>query len=271
MIILPMFAHTLQDLLSHLKSTLPPLPDETFELLTQDPAYGLTMKDAKTLQSLDDGDRLDYYFEVVDCMRAQLDTSEVANSKVGKVAANWILHELGALLSASESSFSSLNSTASSEPNASAAALAEILLHLQRSEVTLPTAKSLFSRLFTASSTLSSAQQETENQTQDDASAMTTITAADIRAVIERENLRLLPLSDKEYMALAEEALAANEKMAEQVRKDEAKNKDGGGGSSKKSGKVMWFVGWMVRQGKEGRVQPERAEAAIRAALATGV
>ena len=248
------------------------MPDETLELLTQDPAYGLTMKDAKTLQSLDDGDRLDYYFEVVDCMRAQLDTSKVANSKIGKVAANWILHELGALLSASESSFSSLNSTASSESNASVAALAEILLHLQRSEITLPTAKSLFSRLFTSPSTLSSEQQKTGNQTNDDASAAPTVTAADIRAVIERENLRLLPLSDEEYMTLAKEALAANEKMADQVRKDEAKNKDGGGGgASKKSGKVMWFVGWMVRQGEEGRIQPERAEAAIRAALATGV
>jgi len=224
------------------------------------------MKDAKTLQSLDDGDRLDYYFEVVDCMGAQLDTSEVANSKVGKVAANWILHELGALLSATETSFSSLNSSDASTPNPTAAALAEILLHLHRSEITLPTAKSLFSRLFTSPSTLSK-----DRSAGDAASTTTMITVANIREVIDLENLRLLPLSDEEYMALAKQALAANEKMAEQVRKDEAKSRDAAGGSSKKSGKVMWFVGWMVRQGEEGRVQPERAEGAIRAALAMGV
>lgn len=252
-----------QDLLDHLKETLPPLPDETLELLTQDPAYGLTMKDAKTLLSADDGDRLDYYFEALDYMRAQLDPKDPLWQKAGKIAANWILHELGALLSTAELSFSTLN-TPTTRSNPTAAALAEILLHLQRSEITLPTAKALFARLFTNPSSL--LDTATNGTASADGANIAIISAEDIQNVIEREGLRLLPLSDEEYTCLAQQAIAANEKMADQVKKEEAKMKESGK-QQKKSGKVMWFVGWMVREGEDGRVQPERAEKAVRNAL----
>lgn len=235
---------------------MPALPDETLDFLTQPSPYGLTKKDARTLQLLDDGERLEYYFDVVNHMQASLKEDQVASAKVGKMAANWILHELGALISSSDTSFLQLNT------HPTAPALAEILLYLQRLEITLPTAKTLFTRLFTAPSSLLN---------QDDISTTnnsTEISAQHIRSVIEREGLLLLPLSDEEYVDLAQQAVAANEKMAEQVKKEEAKMKEKeDNGRQKKSGKMMWFVGWMVRQGEEGRVQPERAEKAVRVAL----
>jgi len=235
---------------------MPALPDETLDFLTQPSPYGLTKKDARTLQLLDDGERLEYYFDVVDHMQAMLKDDPAALTKIGKMAANWILHELGALVSSSETSFSELNA------HSTAPALAEILLHLQRAEITLPTAKSLFTRLFTTPFSLLNQ----DNTSTTDSS--TKISAQHIRSVIEKEGLLLLPLSDQEYIDLAQQAVAANEKMADQVKKEEAKVKEKeDNGRQKKSGKVMWFVGWMVRQGEEGRVQPERAEKAVRAAL----
>lgn len=65
------------------------LPDETAETLVEDPGYGLTMKDAKTLVTLDDGDRLDYYLDVVQILRQHMPEDLQSSSKIGKVAANW--------------------------------------------------------------------------------------------------------------------------------------------------------------------------------------
>lgn len=79
---------------------MPALPDETLETLTRIP-YHLTMKDAKTLMSLDDGLRLDYYLSVVDCCqnRAQSTNADkesssrsdlaLPSSVIGKTAGNW--------------------------------------------------------------------------------------------------------------------------------------------------------------------------------------
>jgi aspartyl-tRNA(Asn)/glutamyl-tRNA(Gln) amidotransferase subunit B len=56
------------------------------ENLTEE--YGLTAKDAGTLLSLEDGDRLDYFFEVLSQLRG-LDLPEVNQAHLGKVAGNW--------------------------------------------------------------------------------------------------------------------------------------------------------------------------------------
>lgn len=68
-------------------------------------------------------------------------------------------------------------------------------------------------------------------------------------------------MTDAEYAALAEEVVAGNAKMAEQVRDLKAKGAKGW------EGKVMWFVGQMVRVGQEGRVEADRAGVAARKAL----
>jgi aspartyl-tRNA(Asn)/glutamyl-tRNA(Gln) amidotransferase subunit B len=84
------------DLISWVRKTLPPAESDLVHLLVND--YDLTFTDASTLVSLDDGERLIFFQEVVDEL--------IASSKVettprdhGKLAGNWVLHELGALLS----------------------------------------------------------------------------------------------------------------------------------------------------------------------------
>lgn len=73
-------------------------------------------------------------------------------------------------------------------------------------------------------------------------------------------------MSDEEYDSLAEEVVEGNPGMVEGVR-DAAAKVEAPHGGKKIQGKVMWFVGQMVRKGEEGRVQPERAEGAVRRAL----
>ena len=86
----------LKDLIQHVKDTLPQLPDELLSILTantQSGGYDLTMKDAKTLISLDDGDRLEDYLEVVWLLRNEvygdLNPGELVMDQIGKLVANW--------------------------------------------------------------------------------------------------------------------------------------------------------------------------------------
>jgi aspartyl-tRNA(Asn)/glutamyl-tRNA(Gln) amidotransferase subunit B len=76
-----------QDLISHVEETLPMLPDEVLHLLTTSPKYSLTEKDARILISFDDGDRAEYYLDVVE--RAEkLCKRDQERKKVGKAAGN---------------------------------------------------------------------------------------------------------------------------------------------------------------------------------------
>ena len=206
------------DLVRHLRDTLPMLPDKTVAVLMD--KYGLSVKDAKTLVVLDDGDRLEYYMDVVALLRTALDSSHPEYGKVGKAAGNWVLHELGGLLSISETPF-----TADLVP---APQLASIVLHLLRKEVTGRTAKALLSMVF----------------------------AGDARAVeqiVQEENLLLRPLSEEEYRQLAQSLIDENPKMVEAVQKGQM-------------GKVMWFVGQMMRA-EEGRVEAKKAEDVVKRLL----
>ena len=78
--------------MDHLRSTLPALPDSILITLTTDPKHGLTVKDAKTLLSSEDGDRLEYYFDV----HARLKANERFDETVplGRIVGNWYLYLL---------------------------------------------------------------------------------------------------------------------------------------------------------------------------------
>lgn len=82
-------AHVKQDLVNHLRANLPVLPDRVLDVLVS--KYGLSVKDAGTLLSFDNGDRLEYFFEV---------TNELARARgirpsndefpiLGKAVGNW--------------------------------------------------------------------------------------------------------------------------------------------------------------------------------------
>ncbi|SMR56273.1 unnamed protein product [Zymoseptoria tritici ST99CH_1A5] len=207
------------DLVQHLSDTLPELPDSTVSRLQQD--YGLTSKDARTLVSLDDGDRLEFLEETVALI--QHSSADIDPSKVSRAAANWVLHELGGLLGPS--------STWSENMSITSAELADILTHLLTKRINARAGKSLVSILFSHPSS--------------DPSRPTVVD------LIEQNNLLLRPLTSEEYVALAKEILAENDGVVEMVRKDAKKGKEG---------KLMYLVGQMVRKGEEGTVEPERAK-----------
>jgi aspartyl-tRNA(Asn)/glutamyl-tRNA(Gln) amidotransferase subunit B len=62
------------------------LPDRLLHILTAD--YGLTEKDARTLISLDDGERLEYYLETVDVVSKQLG-EEATPAIIRRQVGNW--------------------------------------------------------------------------------------------------------------------------------------------------------------------------------------
>jgi aspartyl-tRNA(Asn)/glutamyl-tRNA(Gln) amidotransferase subunit B len=72
-----------QQLIQNLEKTMPWLPDHILRLLTAE--FGLTEKDARTLMSFDDGDRVEYFFEVVN----QVSKADEDKARVGKLVGNW--------------------------------------------------------------------------------------------------------------------------------------------------------------------------------------
>ena len=72
-----------QQLIQTLEKTMPWLPDHMLHLLTV--KFGLTEKDARTLMSFDDGDRVEYFFEVVN----QVSKADEDKPQVGKLVGNW--------------------------------------------------------------------------------------------------------------------------------------------------------------------------------------
>jgi aspartyl-tRNA(Asn)/glutamyl-tRNA(Gln) amidotransferase subunit B len=65
------------------------LSDSLIDTLVDPKQYGLTHKDAGTLLVLDDGDRLDYYLDVVQILRGIFADELSTLARVGKVAGNW--------------------------------------------------------------------------------------------------------------------------------------------------------------------------------------
>lgn len=92
------------DLMEYLQEFLPKLPDQLLTMLTGDKRYGLSVTDAKILLQLDDGERLEYYVLVVETLsRICKDLRmEDESASVGQLAANWVMHELGSLLTTSQ-------------------------------------------------------------------------------------------------------------------------------------------------------------------------
>lgn len=80
------WADLFKDLIDHLRRSLPKLPDTMIDELTQE--CGLSKKDAGTLLSFDDGDRLEYFFNVMARLRGSV-LPDYSQAQLGKVAGNW--------------------------------------------------------------------------------------------------------------------------------------------------------------------------------------
>ena len=72
--------------MDRVENALPILPDQLLDFLVAD--YGLTEKDARTLISLDDGERLEYYLETVDIVLKELG-GDVMAANIGRQVGNW--------------------------------------------------------------------------------------------------------------------------------------------------------------------------------------
>jgi len=125
------------DLITHVARSMPPTPAVLVRHLVQD--YGLSVTDARTLESLDDGERLIYFQEVV-AELLSLNAHEVNEIDVGKIAGNWVLHEVGSLFSTDESTWSSDKIPAKS--------LAEIVHQLRKNAITGASAKLILKLIF---------------------------------------------------------------------------------------------------------------------------
>ncbi|KAJ5601605.1 hypothetical protein N7510_011139 [Penicillium lagena] len=171
-----------EDLIANLRQALPSSPDSLVAMLVG-PEYGLPIEDARPLIELDDGARLEYYQDVVDLLRP-LQTDQ-DDKKVARVAGNWVLHELGGLLTKTDRAWDAAIVPAQS--------LAHIVDQLQRKRITGPTAKLVLAAVFDGD-------------------------RRPVPQLLEEDNLLLRPLSREEYVALAKAAIALNPGMVEQIR-----------------------------------------------------
>ncbi|KAH6668133.1 Glutamyl-tRNA amidotransferase subunit B, mitochondrial [Plectosphaerella plurivora] len=225
------------DLVDHLRSSIAFLPDEELSELVSD--YGLTAKDAASLLALDNGARIEYFYNVVSSLGLRLRAEDAAHRpsirEYAPLAANWILHELGRLAD-EDSSTAAFSITPSGEcDRLPVDALSELLHHLHRKRVTGKVAKELLTALH----------------------AGTLADSESVTAAIDAHDLWFRELSPAEYADLAREALEGEEKvLAEFV---DAKKYP--------QGKLMYLVGKMIRMGPTERIDPASAEGAMKAAI----
>ncbi|KAK6005160.1 hypothetical protein QM012_007939 [Aureobasidium pullulans] len=211
------------ELVDHLRKTLPELPDSTVLRTIDD--FGLSTKDAKTLFSLDDGERLEFCAETIELVQTKL-TAQNSDAvqdqaKVGKLVANWVLHEIGGLLASDGREWSDLTITTEE--------LASLLANLLSKQITARVGKQILQQLY-----------------EEDADERISVDAR-----IDEGNLRLRPISREEYIELAQSIMDENPNMVSAVRDKGQK------------GKTMWFVGQMVRRAEEGTVEAEKAKEII--------
>ncbi|KAI4738909.1 hypothetical protein E4T50_10613 [Aureobasidium sp. EXF-12298] len=211
------------ELVEHLRKTLPELPDSTVLRTIND--FGLSTKDAKTLFSLDDGERLEYSAETIELVQTKLSAQGSDDgqnqAKVGKLVANWVLHEIGGLLASDGREWSDLTITTEE--------LASLLANLLSKQITARVGKQILQQLY-----------------EEDAGERVSVDAR-----IDEGNLRLRPISREEYIELAQAIMDENPNMVSAVRDKGQK------------GKTMWFVGQMVRRAEEGTVEAEKAKEII--------
>jgi aspartyl-tRNA(Asn)/glutamyl-tRNA(Gln) amidotransferase subunit B len=76
--------------------------------------------------------------------------------------------------------------------------------------------------------------------------------ARSVDQIIEDENMTLKPLSDAEYIALAQNLLQEKPDMVKDIVE------------KKQEKKIKWFVGQMMARSAEGSVEPDVAEKVLR-------
>ncbi|RDW84796.1 glutamyl-tRNA(Gln) amidotransferase subunit B [Coleophoma cylindrospora] len=205
-------------LIEHLQNTLGALPDAEITILTEE--YGLTIKDAMSLVSLDNGGRAEFFRMAVDRIAGD---SASAKQPLGRLCGNWVLHELGGLTLESGETASDLNFDASGNSLMPLDDFVSLIKFLEAGRITGKTSKRVLRTLFENS--LSGA-------------------STDVEKMIEENDLWFRPMSTEEYQNLARSIL--DPKVVEQILKGQ-------------KGKIMFLVGQMMKMGENGQVDPQKA------------
>ncbi|KAK0649071.1 amidotransferase-like protein [Cercophora newfieldiana] len=224
-------------LVQYLASSSGLAPDAETDQLIED--YGLTAKDAISLMALDDGARVQYFYNVLDALEQKLGSASVDTIAVDRglstLAANWCLHELGKLTELSNN----LGMTHKGECKVPSADLAALLYHLHRKEITAKVAKELLWAIFRGE-----------------------ISQGGVTEAIEANDLWFHELSEKEYSDLADQVVEGEDKvLGEFLRFAEGK------GKAYPQGKLMFLVGKVMRAGPEQRMDPASVERVVRARI----
>ena len=172
-----------ESLINHLRSTLPPLPDQTIMDLYSE--SGLFKQDAKTLLALDGGQRLEYYDSVCTQICKNVKDGE-ERKRLSVMVSNWVTHELGGLLSTTARSFSPEIVPAES--------LASILEHLFAGQITGTSAKRLLAIVFHGDK-------------------------RDIDSIIKAEGMAARHLSESEYQDMAKILMNDHPQKVAQIQK----------------------------------------------------
>lgn len=236
-----------KDLVEHLRASMGVLPDAEVEDLMS--TYGLSSKDAISLMLLDNGGRIQYFYNVLDAMERRLQEEPSVpptSTEHAVLVANWCLHELGKL-SVKDTDFQSqgkeLYFTPAGECPIPAESLADILFYLHRRRITANLAKDLLWAVFRGEIGAAG-------------------THKDVTEAIEKLDLWFKELSHQEYRDLARDVLEGEEKVLKDFQKFKT-----GQSRAYPQGKLMFLVGKMMRKGPEQRMDPKSAETVMRAVI----
>ncbi|KAL2016203.1 hypothetical protein VTK56DRAFT_4060 [Thermocarpiscus australiensis] len=225
------------DLVRHLADTMGVLPDTEIDHLVD--RYGLSSKDALSLLMLDDGARIQYFYNVLDALEQWLglggDAETMQDQRHALLAANWCLHELGKLTDVSDD----LGMTPGGECKVPSADLAAILCHLHHGKITAKVAKDLLWRVFRGE-----------------------IATGGVTDAISADGLWFEEISEEEYATLADLVVDGEDKvLGEFLRFKQGKAK------AYPQGKLMFLVGKMMREGPGQRMDPSSAERVLKARI----
>ncbi|KAH8687324.1 glutamyl-tRNA amidotransferase-like protein subunit B [Tricladium varicosporioides] len=212
------------DLVDYLKNTLGLLPDQEIDVLRDE--FGLTLKDAMSLISLNDGGRYEYFRKVVDEFLSLNGSGDA--KRAGRLCGNWVLHEMGGLTSDQADEENPLRMTPEGSCLIQPIDLAHLIWYLDTNRITGKSAKRVLEQLEKTS--------PINNKPL-------------VERFIDTANLWFSPLSEREYEKLARSILDL--KVVEQIL-------------AGKEGKINFLVGQMMRKDSEGRVDAQKAAVVLR-------
>lgn len=229
-----------EQVVSHLGENLGMLPDaEVDELVNQ---YGLSTKDALALMQLDDGRRLEYFYNVVQRLQDRL--GDQWDTDCAALAGKWVLHALGRLTSERNASADGTVQTLELSPTGDCARvpaqhLADIVYYLRTMRVTARVAKELLFAVYRG-----------------DLSGTSPESYTSVEEAIEKENLWFNSLSRDKYKQLAFE-IVKKEKVT--LRRF-IQYYSAAPHAEYPTGQLMFLVGRMMKTGPAERMDPQVAQ-----------